>query len=128
MTSAKMAQRFAAVAWLALWAGAAAAREGWDCNYEGADASHYVVRFERHGAALVERHWPEPLAYRILLDSRAVVIAAHAYVTRAGFRTDSHAGATVLIIDKRSGRMRRSSAETGEDADEIAYGSCARLF
>ena len=107
---------------------AAAARIGWDCSYEGygSDPARYVARFERRGNELVEPHWPASIAYRILVDTRDIEIAVHAYEIPPTFRRSARGSATVLIFNKITGHMRRSTTASGED-DQISEGSCTRL-
>jgi hypothetical protein len=108
---------------LALRCGAAAAH-GWDCSFQasGDDPARYVTRFTQQGRELIDPHWPGRIAYRILLDNREFVIAAHAYAQAPAYRREAVAGAHVVIIDKLSGRIRRSTVEPG--ADEIREGLC----
>jgi hypothetical protein len=107
---------------------AAAARGGWDCNFEGngSDPARYVTRFAERGNDLVETHWPVSIPYRILVDTRDIEIAVHAYDIPPTFRRDARGAATVLIFNKLTGRMRRSTVATDE-ADQILEGSCVRL-
>jgi hypothetical protein len=107
----------------------AAAREGWNCNYsgQGTDPARYVTRLERRGHELIEPHWTAPIAYRILVDTRDMLVAVHAYAEPPSFRRDPRGVAVVLIINKYTGQMRRSTAGTGELDDHILTGSCERL-
>jgi hypothetical protein len=116
----------AGIAALACSAQPASAREGWDCNYAGtgADAARYVTHFEKRGADLVEPHWPAPISYRILVNTHETLVAVHAYAEPSSFRRDTQAGAIVLMIDKRTGRLRRSSVTDGDDTDQVLAGRC----
>lgn len=106
----------------------AAGRGGWDCSYEGNgdDPARYVNRLEQRGDTLVEPHWPRSLTYRILIDTSDVLVAVHAYAEPPAFRRDALGGATVIVINKVSGRMRRSSGTSRDDADQILFGRCNR--
>jgi hypothetical protein len=105
------------------------AREGWDCTYEGAgDApARYVSHFARHGGELVEPHWPNALTYRILVETSSVLIAAHANAEPPSYRHDTRGFAAVLMIDKMTGRMRRSEGGSRDATDHIEFGTCERL-
>jgi hypothetical protein len=107
---------------------AALARRGWDCTFQGtgADPARYIAHLEIHGRELVEPHWPSATTYRIMVDSREFLIATRAYAVPPGFRRDPRATATVLMIDKRNGRLRRSTGESGEGDDRIETGLCER--
>jgi hypothetical protein len=114
---------------LASLANPAAAREGWNCNYadQGADPARYVTRLEKHGHELIEPHWAAPIAYHILVDTRDMLVAVHAYAEPPSFRRDPRGIAVVLIINKYTGQMRRSSGGSGEADDHILTGSCERI-
>jgi len=107
---------------------AAAARGGWDCNFEGngANPARYVTRFAQRGDQLIEARWPASIAYRILVDTRDTEIAVHAYDIPPTFRRDARGSAVVLIFNKLNGRIRRSTITTDE-ADQNLEGSCERL-
>ncbi len=102
----------------------AAARGVWNCTYEGGDSAHYVMRFEKRASDVVEPHWPHPVFYRILLDTREMLVAVHAYVAPPSFRRDARAGAAVVIIDKRRGRLHRSATAAGDSTDQVIEGRC----
>lgn len=109
---------------LALIASSAAARERWDCTYEDAEAARYVAHFDVRAEELVEAHWGKPVVYRILKDTREALVAVHAFAEPSAFRRDTEAGADVLIIDKRTGRMKRSTVVPGDALDETRTGQC----
>ena len=108
--------------------GAALARPGWDCTFQGtgSDPARYIAHREIHGRELVEPHWPATIAYRIMVDTREFLIATRAYVVPPTFRRDGRGVVTVLMIDKLNGRMRRSTGESGEGDDRIETGLCER--
>ncbi len=112
---------------LTLLAFPASARGGWDCTYHGYgdDPARYVARLERRGGELVEPHWPAAIAYRVLVDTGDVLIAVHAYAIPPSFRRDAGGSATVLIINKINGHLRRSTSASGE-TEQILEGSCRR--
>jgi hypothetical protein len=107
---------------------AAAARHGWDCTFEGAgsDPARYIAHLELRGHEIIEPHWPATIAYHVLVDTNDMLIAARAYDIPPTFRRDALGAATVLIINKRNGHMRRSTAEMGEADDRIETGYCER--
>ena len=107
---------------------AALARPGWDCTFQGtgSDPARYIAHLEIHGRELVEPHWPATIAYRILVDSREFLIATRAYIVPPTFRRDARGVATVLMIDKLDGRLRRSTGDSGEAEDRIETGFCER--
>jgi len=106
----------------------AASAGGWSCTYmgSGADAARYVTRLEQRGHELIEPHWEAPIAYRILVDTRDMMVAVHAYAVPPSFRRDPKGVAIVFIINKYTGRMRRSTGGSDDLADEILTGSCER--
>lgn len=106
--------------------GTAAARQGWDCQYEGSGAgsARYMTHFDWRGRELIEPHWPAAIAYQILVDTRDILIAAHAYEVPPTFREDAEGAATVLVLNKVTGRLRRSSIKAEESGDEVSYGTC----
>jgi hypothetical protein len=108
--------------------GAALARPGWDCTFQGtgADPARYIAHLEIRGRELIEPHWPATTAYRITVDSREFLIATRAYVIPPAFRRDARGIAIVLMIDKLNGRLRRSTGESGEGNDRIETGFCER--
>ena len=108
--------------------GPAGARHVWNCTYEGSGTgpAHYVTRLERRGVFLVEPHWPSPVAYRILVDSRDILIAVRATTTPPSFRRDAGGAATVLFINKLTGRMRRAGLATGQPDEQSLIGICER--
>jgi hypothetical protein len=118
----------AACAALAALPAQAHMRQGWNCTYEGlgADPAHYVTKIERRGALLVEPHWPVPVTYRILADTSDLLIAARASTAPASFRRDARGEATVLFINKQTGRMRRAAFATGESGGQTLIGVCER--
>ncbi|HUO93003.1 MAG TPA: hypothetical protein VMU22_08780 [Rhizomicrobium sp.] len=107
---------------------AAAAGPGWDCTFEGAggDAAHYIAHLDLRGRKLIEPHWPASIAYRILVDTRDMLIAARAYEIAPTFRSNASGAATVLMINKRDGRLRRATTSMGGPDDRIETGTCAR--
>jgi hypothetical protein len=115
-----------ALALFAVIAGPAQAR-GWDCRYEGegANGARYVTRFEWRGFELVEPHWPNSTTYRIVTDNRDMLIAVHADAG-SPYRRIRHASVTVVVLDKETGRMRRSTAENADDFDRVEFGRCTR--
>ena len=106
----------------------ALARQGWNCTYEGAgsDPARYVTKIERRGGLLVEPHWPVPVTYRILADSRDMLIAARASTVPPSFRRDARGEATVLFLNKQTGRLRRAAFATGEAGGQTLVGVCER--
>jgi hypothetical protein len=118
----------AACAALLALPGQALARQGWNCTYEGmgSDPAHYVTKIERHGDLLVEPHWPVPVTYRILADTRDMLIAARASTMPPSFRRDARGEATVLFLNKQTGRMRRAAFATGEPGGQTLIGVCER--
>jgi len=108
--------------------GTALAHPGWDCTFQGrgADPARYIAHLEIRGRELVEPHWPTATDYRIMVDSRDFLIATRAIVVPPAFRRDARGTATVLMIDKRSGRMRRSTGESGDGDDRVETGFCER--
>jgi hypothetical protein len=110
----------------AVIAGPAQAR-GWDCRYEGggSNGARYVTRFEWRGFELIEPHWPNSTAYRIVTDNRDMLIAVHADAGST-YRHARHTSVTVVVLDKETGRMRRSTAESADDFDRVEFGKCAR--
>jgi hypothetical protein len=107
---------------------AALARPGWDCTFQGTGSApaRYIAHLEIHGRELVEPHWPAATAYRIMVDTREFLIATRATVVPPAYRRDARGVATVLMIDKLNGRMRRSTGESGEGDDRIETGLCER--
>lgn len=105
---------------------AAAAREVWNCTYEGYgdDPARYVTHFEERGNEIVEAHWPNSLTYRIIVNTHDSLVAVHAYSIPPSFRRDARAGAMVLMIDKRSGRLHRSTTQSGDSTDQVLGGTC----
>ena len=113
---------------LAFLASPAAARPGWDCTFEGggSNPARYIAHLDIRGRELVEPHWPASVAYRILVDTRDMLIAARGYDIPPTFRRDARGAATVLILNKRDGHLRRSTSELGEPNDRIETGFCER--
>jgi hypothetical protein len=107
---------------------ASAARSDWECSYQdyGSGSAHYVVHFEPRGNELIEPHWPAPIAYHILVDTHDMLIAARAYIIAPTFRGDARGAATLLIINKVTGHLRRSSSESGKENDQVSYGNCEK--
>lgn len=120
--------RVTAMALALLAATPAVARTGWDCAFEGygANPARYELHIERRGSELVEPHWPAALAYRVLVDSRDILVAAHAYAMPPSFRRDARGTAYVLIINKQDGHAQRSVVTSGAD-DEVMEGNCRRF-
>src|SRR5271154_6920343 len=106
-------------AFLVFLASPAAARPGWDCTFEGAgnNPARYIAHLDIRGHELVEPHWPASIAYRILVDTRDMLIAARGYDIPPTFRRDARGAATVLMLNKRDGHLRRSTSELGEPDD-----------
>ena len=111
---------------LAFLASPAAARPGWDCTFEGEGAARTIAHLQLRGHDLMEPHWPATIAYRILVDTRDMLIAARGYDIPPTFRRDARGSATVLILNKRDGHLRRSTSELGEPYDRIETGFCER--
>jgi hypothetical protein len=126
----KLTPRLASIVAIAVLAApvAALARPGWDCTFQGTGSApaRYIAHLEVRGRELVEPHWPAATDYRIMVDSREFLIATHAIVVPPAFRRDARGTATVLMIDKRNGRLRRSTGESGEGGDRIETGFCER--
>ncbi len=125
--------RFAGcLVFLLFLASPAAARPGWDCTFTGAgegggnNPARYIAHLDIRGRELVEPHWPASIAYRILVDTRDMLIAARGYDIPPTFRRDARGAATVLILNKRDGHLRRSTSELGEPDDRIETGYCER--
>lgn len=129
MATRKLGAQLALVLALAGIACPAAAREGWNCTYadSGSDSARYETRLEKRGHELIEPHWPASIAYKILVDTRDMLVAVHAYAEPPSFRRDPRGVAVVLIINKYSGQMRRSSGGSGEAEDRVLTGSCERF-
>lgn len=113
---------------LAVFASPAVARPGWDCTFEGDgnNPARTIAHLDIRGHDIVEPHWPATVAYRILVDTRDMLIAARGYDIPPTFRSDARGSATVLILSKRDGHLRRSTSELGEPYDRIETGSCER--
>jgi len=113
---------------LVAMAAPAAARPGWDCTFEGEgnDPARTIAHLDVRGHNLVEPHWPASIAYRILVDTRDMLIAARGYDIPPTFRRDARGSATVIILNKRDGHLRRSTSELGEPYDRIESGFCER--
>jgi hypothetical protein len=113
---------------LAFLASPATASPGWDCTFEGggSDPARYISHLDIRGRELVEPHWPATTAYRILIDTRDMLIAARGYDIPPTFRSDARGAGIVLILNKRDGHMRRSTSMMGEPYDRIETGSCER--
>jgi hypothetical protein len=112
---------------LVLFTSPAAASPDWDCTFEGgSDAARTIAHLDIRGREVIEPHWPATVAYRILVDTRDMLIAARGYGIPPTFRGDARGSATVLILNKRDGHLRRSTSEMGEPYDRIETGSCER--
>ncbi len=113
---------------LAFLASPAAARPGWDCTFEGGGDSpaRYIAHLDMRGRELVEPHWPASIAYRILVDTHDMLIAARAYDIPPTYRSDARGAGIVLILNKRDGHLRRSTSVMGEPYDRIETGFCER--
>ena len=101
---------------------------GWDCTFEGVgdDPAHYISYLDLKGHALIEPHWPATIAYHILVDTRDMLIAARAYEIAPTFRSDARGAATVLMLNKRDGHLRRTTTSMGDPGDRIETGTCQR--
>lgn len=108
--------------------GMALAGQGWDCQYTGssADSARYMAHFDRRGNELIEPRWPASIPYRILVDTRDLLIAVHAYEVPPTFRQDAQGAAIVLVVNKATGRMRRSVIKGEEGAADVSYGTCEK--
>jgi len=106
----------------------AMAGPGWDCTFEGAgsDPARYIAHLDLKGRQLIEPHWPATIAYHILVDTRDMLIAARAYEIAPTFREDARGAATVLMLNKRDGHLRRTTTSMGDPDDRIETGTCAR--
>jgi hypothetical protein len=106
----------------------AVASPGWDCTFEGAgsEPARTISHLDIRGHDLIEPHWPASTAYRILVDTRDMMIAARAYDIPPTFRSDARGAGIVLILNKRDGHMRRSTSVMGEPYDRIETGFCER--
>ncbi|HTW36355.1 MAG TPA: hypothetical protein VMD53_17165 [Rhizomicrobium sp.] len=113
---------------LAFLASPAAASPGWDCTFEGAgsDPARTIAHLDIRGHEIIEPHWPASIAYRVLVDTRDMLIAARGYDIPPTFRSDARGSATVLILNKRDGHLRRSTSALGEPYDRIETGFCER--
>jgi hypothetical protein len=113
---------------LVFLASPAVARPGWDCTFEGAgsEPARTISHLDIRGHDLIEPHWPASTAYRILVDTRDMLIAARAYDIPPTFRSDARGAGLVLILNKRDGHMRRSTSVMGEPYDRIETGFCER--
>jgi hypothetical protein len=107
---------------------AASARPGWDCTFESAgdNPARTIAHLDIRGHELVEPHWPASVAYRILVDTRDMLIAARGYDIPATFRNDARGAGTILILNKRNGHLRRSTSALDEAYDRIETGFCER--
>jgi hypothetical protein len=107
---------------------AAMAAHGWDCVFEGEgpDPSRSIAHLELRGHELIEPRWPATVAYHILVDTNDMLIAARAYDIPPTFRSDARGAATILIVNKRNGHLRRTTTEMGEAEDRIEQGTCER--
>lgn len=105
-----------------------AARPGWDCTFEGggSNPARTIAQLDIRGRELIEPHWPASSAYRILVDTRDMLIAARGYDIPPTFRRDARGAAVVLILNKRDGHLRRSTSDLGEPYDRIEMGLCER--
>jgi hypothetical protein len=117
---------------LAFLASPAAARPGWDCTFtsagegDGSNPARTITHLDIKDRELVEPHWPASIAYRILVDTRDMLIAARGYEIAPTYRRDAEGAAAVLILNKRDGRMRRATSTMGEPYDRIETGFCER--
>jgi hypothetical protein len=120
--------RIAACLVFLAFASPAVARSGWDCSFEGggSNPARYIAHLDIRGHDLIEPHWPASTAYRILVDTRDILIAARAYDIPPTFRNDARGAGIVLILNKRDGHMRRSTSTMGEPTDRIETGFCDR--
>jgi len=50
----------------------------------------------------------------------------HAYIAPRAFRQSARGGAVVLILNRATGRMRRSLGASGEETDRVDFGLCAK--
>ena len=111
---------------IALAPAAAAARPGWDCTFESEGTARTIVHLDVRGREILEPHWPATVAYRVLVDTRDMLIAARAYDIPPTFRSDARGAGIVLILNKRDGHIRRATSVMGEPYDRIETGSCER--